>query len=183
MTVSITGEIENVGDAEGTINLVTKGQSIASWTLGPGESETVDEGYTYDEVGLYRVELGEERITVNVGDVETYTLTVTTDGQGTVDIDPDQDEYEEGTTVTLTANPADGWEFAEWQGTDETGETITITIDDDMEITAVFEEEEDPIDDDDDDDDEEETPGFTLAILAISAIAAVLLYRKKTLEE
>ncbi|MBS3790875.1 MAG: hypothetical protein KGY66_08190, partial [Candidatus Thermoplasmatota archaeon] len=68
-----------------------------------------------------------------------YVLTVNEDGYGTVQIDPAQDEYQEGTEVTLTADPGEGWEFVEWTGTDETGEEITITMDEDKDITAVFE--------------------------------------------
>ncbi|MBS3816544.1 MAG: hypothetical protein KGY76_03155 [Candidatus Thermoplasmatota archaeon] len=73
-----------------------------------------------------------------------YELTLTTDGQGSVEKDPDLSEYEEGTTVTLTAQPEDGWEFSNWEGDYPEGEgeskEITVTVQDDMEITAHFEE-------------------------------------------
>ncbi len=74
-------------------------------------------------------------------DDEMFELNVGTDGEGTVDIEPEQDEYEEGTEVTLTANPDEDWGFVEWTGTDETGEEITISMDEDKTITAVFEED------------------------------------------
>jgi len=73
----------------------------------------------------------------------TYTLVVTVEGEGTVDIEPDIQEYTYGTEVTLKATPLDGWELDSWDGTDESGEEITITMDEDKEITAVFEMEED----------------------------------------
>jgi len=72
---------------------------------------------------------------------EMFELTINTEGDGSVDVDPDQDEYEDGTEVSLTAEPEDDWEFDEWDGTDETGAEITITMDEDKEITAHFEED------------------------------------------
>ncbi|MFW6037966.1 MAG: GLUG motif-containing protein, partial [Candidatus Saliniplasma sp.] len=96
LEVQITAEIENVGEVEGTIMLVTNGLELNSWTLGFGDQVSVDESYIYDEEGLYFVDLGEETITVNVGDVETYTITVNIDGDGIVEISPDRDIYEEG---------------------------------------------------------------------------------------
>ncbi|MFP4608318.1 MAG: InlB B-repeat-containing protein, partial [Candidatus Aenigmatarchaeota archaeon] len=102
--------------------------------------------------------------------VEYYTLAVDVDGEGEVQIDPDQDEYEEGTEVTLTASPADDYEFVEWTG-DASGEEeeITVTMDEDKTVTAVFEEE----------DDGDGTPGFTLPLLALAAVVAVAIYYSK----
>jgi len=99
--------------------------------------------------------------------LEMFELTANIDGEGSVEIDPDKDEYEEGTEVTLTADPDEGWEFVEWTG-DESGtaSTITVTMDEDKEITAVFEEEE-------------EVPGFTSTLLLLAAIIAVAIYKKK----
>ncbi|MBS3817338.1 MAG: hypothetical protein KGY76_07230 [Candidatus Thermoplasmatota archaeon] len=140
LEVTITAQIENVGYSEGTITLETDGIELNSWTLGPDESADVDENHTYEEVGLYHVEIGEESRAVEVGDVATHTLEVTTEGNGTVEVDPDWDVYENGTEVDLTAHPDEGWQFIKWTGTDETGEEITITMDSDMQITAHFEE-------------------------------------------
>jgi len=74
----------------------------------------------------------------------TYALDVTIEGDGMVDIDPDEDEYEPGTEVTLTAEPEEDWHFVEWTGDvlegDEEEDMITVTMDEDKEITAHFEE-------------------------------------------
>ena len=72
-----------------------------------------------------------------------YSLTINTEGEGTVDRDPDKSSYTEGEEVTLTASAASGWSFKEWQG-DATGSTnpVTITLDEDKNVTAVFEQDD-----------------------------------------
>jgi len=136
-----------------------------------------DEGWYFEEwTGDHESE--DEEITVMMDDdksvtahfeVEEYTLTVNTDGEGSVEIEPEKAEYEHGEEVTLTAVPDSGWEFEEWTGDvpeEEEGEEITITMDDDKEITAVFEEED-------------EIPGFTSTLLLLAIIIAVAIYKKK----
>jgi hypothetical protein len=67
------------------------------------------------------------------------TLTISIEGQGTVDRMPPGDRYAEGTTVRLTARPAEGWQFVEWRedlaGTDP---EATLIIQGDPFLTAVF---------------------------------------------
>ena len=68
-----------------------------------------------------------------------YTLTIHVHGRGTVDRDPSGTTYDDGTAVTLTAAPADGWAFDHWEGA-VTGEAsvTALTIDGDKTVTAVF---------------------------------------------
>jgi len=68
-----------------------------------------------------------------------YNLTVNTTGNGSVSLSPAGGTYNEGTTVTLTATPDAGWEFAGWSG-DLTGTNnpATITMDADKTVTATF---------------------------------------------
>jgi len=71
-----------------------------------------------------------------------YPLTVETKGEGTVServVQAKTTDYPHGTTVELTANPADGWEFVEWQG-DLTGNEnpLTIQIENETSVTALF---------------------------------------------
>lgn len=71
-----------------------------------------------------------------------YPLTINIEGEGTVDeqvIQQKSTDYPHGTVVELTANPADGWEFVEWQG-DLNGEENpqTISIDEQKSVTAIF---------------------------------------------
>ncbi|WP_162054270.1 InlB B-repeat-containing protein [Pontibacter pamirensis] len=68
-----------------------------------------------------------------------YALNVNATGSGTVIRSPDQDSYAAGTSVTLTATPAAGYEFAGWLG-GATGleNPLTLTMDSDKSITATF---------------------------------------------
>lgn len=68
-----------------------------------------------------------------------FVLSVTTSGAGTVDLNPPGGIYAEGTPVTLTANPAAGWEFFGWSG-DLSGATnpAMVVMDADKDIHAIF---------------------------------------------
>jgi cell wall-associated NlpC family hydrolase/ribosomal protein L11 len=72
-----------------------------------------------------------------------YTMSLDVQGEGYVNLNPNDDSYLEGTYVTLTANPADGWEFDRWSG-DLSGSQnpVTITMNSDKNITAVFTQKE-----------------------------------------
>ena len=50
--------------------------------------------------------------------------------------------YDAGTTLTLNAVPADGYNFTNWtvNGTPQNGNPLTVTVDQDLNIVAVFEE-------------------------------------------
>ncbi len=72
-------------------------------------------------------------------DIDYYELLVFFEGQGEVNIDPDEEEYAEGSEVDLTAVPEEGWLFVGWVGDYEsTEEEITITMDEDKEVTVRF---------------------------------------------
>lgn len=73
------------------------------------------------------------------------------DGEGVIKIDdseigsgdyPYQERYEEGTEITLTAEPYEGWYFVDWTGDvpsgEEESETIKITMDEDKVLQANF---------------------------------------------
>ena len=74
--------------------------------------------------------------------VTKYTLTVNIDGQGTVS--PNGGSYEAGTSVSLTANPSDGWQFTNWS-TGATSPTITVLMDSNKSIGAVFVPDQPPM--------------------------------------
>ena len=65
-----------------------------------------------------------------------YTLTVTAGEGGSVTTGG---TYDEGTDVTVTATPSEGYEFVGWEGLDETSAELTITLNSDVSLTAIFE--------------------------------------------
>ena len=69
----------------------------------------------------------------------TFTLTLSTVGSGTIQSSVPAGPHPAGTSITLTAVPAPGWQFAGWSG-DLTGTTnpATITLDRNKSITATF---------------------------------------------
>jgi hypothetical protein len=77
-----------------------------------------------------------------------YSLEVTAEppGTGSVTISPSKSIYSAGEKVTLTAKPASGYEFDYWggypsyAGQGSTSPTITITMDQDLFVVAVFKE-------------------------------------------
>jgi len=69
-------------------------------------------------------------------------LTVNTDGQGSTSVDPAGGSYQAGTSVTLTATPAQGWHLARWSGgASGINNTLQVTMNDDKTITAEFEQD------------------------------------------
>ena len=66
-----------------------------------------------------------------------YRLTVSTTGSGTV---RGAGTYNDGQRATLTTHPSTGWRFARWRGdASGTSSSITVTIDSDKQVEAVFE--------------------------------------------
>ncbi len=75
------------------------------------------------------------------------TLTVLTEGEGSVTSDPAgvdcpddcEGKFDDESTATLTATPADGWRFDRWSG-DCSSETDSceVTMNADREVTAIF---------------------------------------------
>lgn len=73
---------------------------------------------------------------------EYFDLYIEVEGQGTTDPVPGIHPRDEGTEITITAIPNDGWYFSEWVGDyNGTDEEITIGIYRDLSITAVFREQ------------------------------------------
>lgn len=108
--------------------------------------------------------------------LKEYTLNIETEGEGSVREEILEEaaktDYEHGTTVQLTADEDEGWEFVRWEGDLEGSDNPeTIQIEEGASVTAVFEVRETDDDDgnddgsgggDDGDDDSDET--FSLAV-------------------
>lgn len=82
-------------------------------------------------------------VTANFEEISStkYTLTTAKTGEGTVAVDPVGGTYAEGTVVSLTATPERGWKFVNWSGdVSGTGTSISVTMDANKAVTALFEE-------------------------------------------
>ena len=66
-----------------------------------------------------------------------YTLTVTAGEGGTVSTEGGT--YDEGTEVTITATPDEGYEFVGWEGNSNNESTITIILNSNLTIQSLFE--------------------------------------------
>ena len=67
-----------------------------------------------------------------------YTLTVTAGEGGTVSTEGGT--YDEGSQITVSASPNEGFQFTGWEGSNSTSETLTIVVDSNQSIQANFEQ-------------------------------------------
>jgi len=76
--------------------------------------------------------------------VVEHSVIISIEGSGSVEKDPDRQTYLAGEEVALLANAASGWKFSKWQG-DQSGSQnpVTLVVDTDKQIKAVFEPETD----------------------------------------
>lgn len=66
-----------------------------------------------------------------------YTLTVSASEGGTVSTEGGT--YDEGTEITITATASEGYRFTGWEGNNSTSQSLTITLNSDQTIQALFE--------------------------------------------
>jgi uncharacterized repeat protein (TIGR02543 family) len=86
---------------------------------------------------------GNKSITANFSQIETFELTVHATN-GNVIVEPAGTVFNEGTVVTLTANPNSGFEFKDWSGSiSGTTNPVQVTMDGNKDITANFVEPSD----------------------------------------
>ncbi|MBQ2208806.1 MAG: hypothetical protein II404_02450 [Prevotella sp.] len=107
------------------------------------------ENFTFTKATL----LTEKELGAEIIDIKTYTLTVNAAEHGSITVKKGETEVEAGTfdedtELTLTATPDEGYQFVKWQKNGEdagTDNTLTVKMDADITITAVFEEIPTPI--------------------------------------
>lgn len=69
-----------------------------------------------------------------------YSVAVRIEGEGRVEFPSDQDKFEEGTLISFTAIPNDGWDFSGWKGSfSGTDSTIAVKVLNNLTFTAEFE--------------------------------------------
>jgi hypothetical protein len=98
--------------------------------------------------GIYGECTGTSQVTLtNPGRSHTLTLTTSGTGSGTVSSSPSGIEcsttcsasYTSGTSITLTATPAEGSTFTSWSGCGSvSGDTCIVTLTADTQVTAAF---------------------------------------------
>ncbi|HQN68920.1 MAG TPA: protein phosphatase 2C domain-containing protein, partial [Anaerolineaceae bacterium] len=124
-TVSPSGGIYDAGARVSLTASPDSGWKFASWSTGtPSLTTTI----IMDSDKIITARFVKEAAVL-------YTLTVNIEGQGTVE--PNGGQFEKGTTVTLTATPAEGWEFSKWS-TGATSPTTTVKMDGNKSIKAIF---------------------------------------------
>ncbi len=134
---------------EGTVAMEPSGGSYCentqvTMTATPGSCSAFDSwsGDTVTETGTYTatIDMDSDKSVAAYFIQETFTITVTDPSYGTVNVQP-AGPYCQGDEVTLTATGDTNWAFSNWGG-DLTGSQnpSTITIDDDMSVTADFTE-------------------------------------------
>ncbi|CCU85487.1 exported hypothetical protein [Mesotoga infera] len=139
--VELLVEVLSVNDSYVIIDTPPFGAWIwdfATYPANPKYDLTLD---TLDTLGLPNNALGfcEASLFNVLNGRFLYGLGVVIEGNGLVVVAPEETIYEEGTEVSLTAEPAEGWLFEKWTG-DATGSdtAIVITMDSDKTITASF---------------------------------------------
>ena len=91
-------------------------------------------------VGIYFLRAPAVSLTINDMEVTSTTLNLS---EGTITINPapqGNGQYTKNTVVTLTAEPATGYDWISWNGADIDGiNPTTVTMDSDKEISVTFE--------------------------------------------
>jgi hypothetical protein len=107
-------------------------------------SVSVGQGTVSRTINLTREAEGEgEGQPEGEGEGQTeHTLTIVIEGEGTVNPAAGSHTVAHGAQVTLTATPAEGWEFDRWEGgLSGSNSPAQITVNADVTVTAVFTEE------------------------------------------
>jgi hypothetical protein len=137
-SVSPNGVVQLERGQEQSIEVtsIPGGYEFAGWQVMEGSA--VDLASPLATQTTVRLLGGDARIRARF-ELITHSLTVTVEGQGNVNRNPDQGAYAPNTTVMLTAEPAEGYEFVSWSGqASGTGNPLSVLMDEDKVIQARF---------------------------------------------
>lgn len=135
LTATITADVENVGDAEGTLDLMINDEVVYNLTLEAGETEEIDYTHEFDEAGTYTIDIGDLSETVEVEEEPSAEFEVS-------NIEIEIDDLE----ATITAEVENTDDFEDGFEVIVDGEVIeTINIEgnttEEIEVTHEFDEE------------------------------------------
>ena len=157
---AVTAVFERIGfdlnitvNGEGSVNeelIEEPSKSYASGSVVELTAEPADgwrfvswEGDLSGDDNPQQITVDEEKNVTAIFERRDYPLNISTDGDGSVSeqvVESPAKDYAYQTVVELTATPAEGWDFARWEG-DLTGSENPqqITVDGEKNVTAVFE--------------------------------------------
>ena len=140
LTVADQAEVEIKSAFEGGMIFYTLDGSDPSSGNMYSSAFTVKENFTLKAIAysLDFSDYAETKDVVEVEVVESFKVSATTAGGGTFTIEPKQDRYLDGATVTVTATPAEGWQFMGWEGLTEQGAEVQLTVTGDLSINGLF---------------------------------------------
>lgn len=138
-----------------TISL--RARPVSGWTFAGWEgdltSTTTTARLTFDEDKQVRAVFVEEEQDEDeevqeeeeeqeeVKETTKYRLNVGKSGKGTIKQSQSGSSFEDGTLVTLTATPSNGYEFVSWRGdVNHSSRTVTIKMNSHYSVKAVFQE-------------------------------------------
>ena len=129
----------DVGARETVTAVAALGWRFARW-----EGDLPEEYGSEDDLNPLILPV-EQDINLEAVFLEQVALTVAVEGEGSVEVEGIDEvgtapvQVDTGVEQVLTAVPADGWRFDHWGGdVDETDNPLTLTIDEDVTITAEF---------------------------------------------
>ncbi|MFP4050372.1 MAG: CARDB domain-containing protein [Thermoplasmata archaeon] len=179
--VTITVTVSNDGNTQLEDDIYVDGESIESFTLNPNETKDLTVEHTFESSGSHQVSVGTQTNTINVREavvIESTSL--------------DEDEVKKGDDVEISATITNNDDVAHDVVVQVDGETVhTWNVEagasnKQFTYTHTFSEKGDfdvTVGGEDVDtvtvESKGDTPGFTMLILGISAVAAVALYYKR----
>lgn len=148
LTVNVTGEGSvNEELLDGTPKTSYPFDSVVELTADPDHGWTFIgwEGDLSGNENPKEITMDDNKEVTAVFERREYALNINIEGKGSVGeevVSEPAKDYTYETVVELTANPADGWNFARWEGDLEGSDNPQeITVDEEKTVTAIFERE------------------------------------------